>query len=168
VNQVAQNIAKVESLSWESELKVDWRRKFAAYANLSINRTNHRNDSSSYVATLTSYANTAYPTAVIHVGSSAAVPRIPLRFSAEGSFVSRRLSSGTNTLNFGRAYSLGEYFDLSASVRTIGLELIPQRETTLAFAARNILGTHAVDPGFSGVDYPRLGRTLVLQVIQQL
>ena len=33
---------------------------------------------------------------------------------------------------------------------------------------RNIFDTQAVDPGFSGVDYPRLGRSVFLQILQEL
>jgi outer membrane receptor for ferrienterochelin and colicins len=168
VNQVARNISQVESVSWESELKLDWRKKVAAYANLSLTRANHRLENPGYVATLTKYPNNAYPLAVARAGTSAAVPRLPLRISVEGSYVSARSSSGANTLDAGRVYYLAPYFLLGASVRTTNLEFFSQRETSVALTVRNLLGAYIVDPGFAGVDYPQVGRTVTLQVVQQL
>jgi outer membrane receptor for ferrienterochelin and colicins len=168
VNQVAQNVAKVESISWESEFKFDWRRKLAAYANLSINRTHRRLDESGYVAALTSYPNLAYPLAVARAGASAAVPWLPLRISVEGSFVSERASSASNTVSAGGRYALAPYFLLGASIHTRGFELLSARETSFALTGRNLLDSQVVDPGHSGVDYPRLGRIVMLQLTQQL
>jgi hypothetical protein len=50
----------------------------------------------------------------------------------------------------------------------VGLELLERRETTFSITSRNVLDTRATDPGFSGVDYPRLGRSIFVQLIQQL
>jgi len=168
VNQVAQNVAQVESISWETEFKFDWRKRLAVYANLSLNRTHHHSDNPGYVAALTGYSNPAYPPAVANAGASAVIPRLPLRLSVEGSFVSSRQSSGTNTLELGQRYALPAYVSLGASLRTVGLELLERRETSLSVTSRNLLNTMAADPGFSGVDYPRLGRSIFVQVMQQL
>jgi outer membrane receptor protein involved in Fe transport len=168
VNQVAQNVAQVESISWESELKLDWRKRLAVYGNLSLNRTRHRSDTEGFVAELTAYRNPAYPPIVFNAGASAAIPRVPLRLSVEGSLVSARQSSGTNTLELGQRYALPSYSSLGASLRTMGLELLERRETTLVLTCRNILNTQAADPGFSGVDYPRMGRSIFVQLLQEL
>lgn len=168
VNQVARNISQVESVSWESELKLDWRKKLSGYANLSLTRANRRLDDPGYVATLTRYPNNAYPLAVARAGTSAALPRLPLRVSVEGSYVSARSSSGANTLDAGHLYYLDPYFVLGASVRTTSLEFFSQRETSAVLTVRNLLGARIADPGFAGVDYPQVGRTLTLQIVQQL
>lgn len=168
VNQVAQNVAQVASISWETEFKFDWRKRIALYANLSLNRTDHHTDTPGYVAVLTSYRNPAYPPVVANVGASSVLPRLPLRLSVEGSFVSSRRSSGTNTLELGQRYELPAFVTVGASLRTVGLQLIERRETTFSLTSRNVLDTRAADPGFSGVDYPRLGRSIFVQVVQQL
>jgi iron complex outermembrane receptor protein len=167
LNQVAQNISTLRSISWETELKLDYRRVLAAYANVSINRTWRQLDQPGYVASLTNYGNIAYPGVVAQAGSSALLPRLPLRVSVEGTFVSARPSSGTNTLELGREYFLDPYFLLRATVSTVGIQLLPSGETTFALIARNILDTRVVDPGFAGIDYPQLGRTVMLQVRQE-
>lgn len=167
VNQVARNVARLASLSWETELKFDWRKRLAVYGNLSVNLTQHRGDRAGYVARLTDYSNAAYPRVVANAGASAVLPRLPLRLSVEGTFVSARESSSTNTLEAGQRYALPAYVSLGASLRTVGLELLPHREIALALTARNLLDSSVADPGFSGVDYPRLGRSVLLQVVQQ-
>jgi outer membrane receptor for ferrienterochelin and colicins len=167
VNQVAENISQVQSLSWESELRFDYRGKAAAYGNFSLNRTKRQLDDRGYVATLTNYENVAYPTAVAHLGLSAQLGRLPLRLGGEGTYASSRPSSQTNTLGLGREYRLGSYVMADASIRTVGIELLPQKPTVLSVVVRNVLDTRVVDPGFSGVDYPLLGRRVLVQLSQR-
>jgi outer membrane receptor for ferrienterochelin and colicins len=167
LNQVAQNISSVRSLSWETELKLDYRRIISGYANVSLNRTWRRLDQPGYVASLTNYPNIAYPAAVANAGASALVPRLPLRVSLEGSFVTARPSSQTNTLEAGHEYFLDPYFMLGATISTVGIQLLPSGETSVALIARNLLDTHVVDPGFAGIDYPQLGRVVMLQLRQE-
>ena len=169
LNQVAQNISGVRSISWETELKLDYRRMLAAYANVSINRTWRRLDQPGYVASLTHYDNIAYPAMVGNAGASALAPWpwLPLRLSVEGSFVTARPSSGTNTLELGREYFLDPYFMLGATLSTVGIQLLPSGETVVSLIARNLLDTHVVDPGFAGIDYPQLRRVVMLQLRQE-
>ncbi|MBN2575317.1 MAG: TonB-dependent receptor [Deltaproteobacteria bacterium] len=167
INEVALNMSRVGSLSWETELRFDYRRKIAAYANLTLNRTVLRLDEDNFVADLSSYANAAYPVLVANAGGSATVPRLPLRASAEISYVSRRRSSGANTLEAGRQYELPGYLLIGGTIRTMGLELFDDRPTTLVLVVRNVADVHYADPGFAGVDYPQLGRTALLQVVQE-
>jgi iron complex outermembrane receptor protein len=167
LNQVAQNISGVRSLSWETELKLDYRRILAAYANVSINRTWRRLDQPGYVASLTHYDNIAFPAMVANAGASALLPWLPLRLSVEGSFVTARPSSPTNTLEIGREYFLDPYFLLGATLSTVGIQLLPSGETVLSLTARNLLDTRVVDPGFAGIDYPQLRRVVMLQLRQE-
>ena len=156
INQVALNVSRVGSISWESELRFDYKRKLAAYGNLTINHTVSSFSENNYAADLSSYSNAAYPVVVANTGVSAEIPRLPLRAGAELSAVGSRPSSTTNTLEAGGHYA-----------RTKGLHLLAQKETTLTLIGRNLANTHYADPGFAGIDYPQLGRTLLLQVSQE-
>jgi outer membrane receptor for ferrienterochelin and colicins len=167
LNQVAQNVSRVQSISWESELRLDYLRVIAGYGNVSLNRTWRHLDQSGYAARLGSYGNTAYPELVVHAGINGKLPRLPLRASVEGIFVTARPSSPNNTLALGRKYLLPEYFRLGASLRTAGLRLLPTGETSFALVARNLFDAQIADPGFAGIDYPQLGRTVMLHVIQE-
>lgn len=167
VNQVAQNISRVQSLSWESELRFDYRARIAAYANLSLNRTRRILDEEGYVARLTDYPNVAYPALVARGGVNARLAHLPLTVGVEASYVSARSSSETNTLALGRRYELPPYVLVGGSVQTTRLEILPGRATTFALIVRNALGADIADPGFAGVDYPRLGRTVMATVNQQ-
>jgi outer membrane receptor for ferrienterochelin and colicins len=167
INEVALNMSRVGSLSWETELRFDYRRKLAAYANLTLNRTVVRLDEDNFVADLSSYANAAYPVVVVNAGGSAKIPVLPLRVSVELSYVSSRRSSSANTLEAGHQYELPAYALLGGTLRTIGLHLFDNKLTTLVLVVRNLADVRYADPGFAGIDYPQLGRSFVLQAIQE-
>ena len=102
-----------------------------------------------------------------NAGASAEIPRLPLRLSAELSYVSSRRSSSANTLEAGRRYALPAYALVGACLRTRGLQLLERKETILMLVLRNLANVQYADPGFAGIDYPQLGRTALLQVIQE-
>jgi iron complex outermembrane receptor protein len=167
INQMALNISRVGSLSWESEARFDYRRRIAAYANLSVNHTVTSMSDPGYVATLSNYSNAAYPVLVANGGVNSDVPFLPLRVGSELSFVSSRQSSTSNALNAGDHYNLPSYVLVGASLRTRGLRLLGKKETSLMLVARNLANTHYADPGFAGIDYPQLGRSFFLKMAQE-
>jgi iron complex outermembrane receptor protein len=167
INQVALNISRVGSLSWESEARFDYRHKVAAYANVALNHTVVSLQDPGYEATLSNYSNAAYPTLIANGGLSGELPRLPLRASTELSYVAARRSSAANSLNAGGMYQLPSYTLIGVDLRTVGLHLLPTRETTLRFAVRNLANTQYAAPGFAGVDYPQLGRTFYLMATQE-
>ena len=167
INQVALNISRVGSISWESELRFDYKRKVAAYGNLTINRTIYSQSNDNYVANLASFGNAAYPMVVANAGVSTEIPHLPLRASAELSSVGSRRSSSANALEAGGRYDLAPYSLVGGNLRTVGLHLLPNKETTLLLVVRNVTDRRYSDPGFAGVDYPQLGRTFFLQFAQE-
>lgn len=166
-NQVAENIARTLSLSWESELSIDYKKAVVAYANVAFNQTIERTNQRGYVAELTNYGNLAYPTLVANGGVSAKPRGLPLRLGIEGSYVTARRASRTNILDNGGLYEYPQYFVIGGNLQTSGLSLLANRETVFRLTARNLFATKIVDPGFAGVDYPQLGRTVMIQVIQE-
>jgi iron complex outermembrane receptor protein len=166
-NQVAGNIGKTTSLSWESELQIDYRKLVMGYANVAVNKTVESTNQQGYVADLTNYGNLAYPVLVANAGISGKRLRGPMRLGLEGSYVTARRASRTNILDNGGLYAYPRYFVLGGSLQTVGVSLLAERETIFRLTARNLFGTRIVDPGFAGVDYPQLGRTVMVQVIQE-
>jgi iron complex outermembrane receptor protein len=167
INQVALNISRVGSISWESEARFDYRKKVAAYANLTMNHTVVSLSNQGYVATLSNYSNAAYPMLVANGGLSSDIPWLPLRLGTEISYVTSRRSSASNTLYAGGRYDLPSYFLWGANIRSKGLHLLPQKETSIMLVGRNLTNRHYADPGFAGIDYPQLGRSFFLTLIQQ-
>ncbi len=168
INQVALNISKVASLSWETEARFDYRRQVAAYGNVSVNRTVPALTSPNYVGILANYNNAAYPVIIANLGASAEIPKVRVRASLEASYLSARRSSTANTLEAGGWYTLDPYLLLGACFRTVGWQLLPNKETSFALVLRNLADTRFADPGFAGIDYPQLGRTALLQLTQEL
>jgi outer membrane receptor for ferrienterochelin and colicins len=167
INQVALNISRVGSLSWESEAHLDYRRKIGAYANLALNHTVVSMSDTGYVAALSDYSNAAYPVVVANGGLSGEIPFLPLRASAEISYASSRRSSSANTLDAGSMYELASYTLVGGNLRSVGLHLLPKKETSLMLVGRNLTNKRYAEPGFAGIDYPQLGRTFMLMMAQE-
>ncbi len=167
VNLAARNVAQVESLSWESELRFDYQHKLTGYANLSVNRTARRTEEPGYLTRVGTYNNPAYPRVVANLGISTVAPLLPLRLSFEASYVSARASSTTNAIDAGGRYELPPYFLLGGAIRSIDLHLLPEKQTIIMVVIRNILNSRIGDPGFAGIDYPQLGFSTIAQLIQE-
>jgi hypothetical protein len=120
-----------------------------------------------YVATLSNYSNASYPVLVANGGVNSEIPFLPVRVGGEVSYVSTRRSSTSNALNAGGRYDLPSYVLLGASIRTRGLHVFGRKETTFMLTARNLACRHYADPGFAGIDYPQLGRSLFLKMPQE-
>jgi outer membrane receptor for ferrienterochelin and colicins len=167
INQVALNISKVGSISWESELRFDYKRKLAAFGNLVINQTRSSSSEDNYVAYLSNYQNIAYPKVTGNMGVSAEIPRLPLRIGTKVTYVGIRRSSSANTLEAGGKYDLKAYHLIDATIRSVGLHIFGQKETTLMLVLRNLSDSTYADPGFAGIDYPQHGRTFLFQANQE-
>ena len=148
-------------------MRLDYKKMVVGYANVALNKTTESTNQRGYVADLTNYGNLAYPMLVANAGISAKRSRWPLRLGLEGSYVTARRASRTNILDNGGLYDYPSYFVLGGSLQTVGVSLLADRETVFRLTARNLFGTRVVDPGFAGVDYPQLGRTVMLQVVQE-
>jgi hypothetical protein len=96
------------------------------------------------------------------------LPKVPLLATVEASYVGARRASEENSLAAGVGYSLPDYVMLGASLSTVGLKLLPDRDTVFSVVGRNLLGTFGPDPGFAGVDYPLAPRTIMFIVRQQI
>jgi hypothetical protein len=121
-----------------------------------------------YVAALMGDRNVIYPSSIVRVGVSGTAPGIPLRAGVENLWVGPRRASETNTLDHGGSYTLGSYAMLDMSLSTAGFEMLERRETVLMLKLRNLLDVAGPDPGFAGVDYPLLPRSVMLQLRQEL
>lgn len=166
-NQVAHNLARTLSLSWETVLQINYQKLVAAYVNTAFNHTIRHTDDRGYVAALTNYGNLAYPAFIANAGISARLAQIPLRLGVEGSLVSARRASSSDILEHGGLYEYRPYVVVGGNLQTVGLRLLPNRATVIRLIVRNLFGTQIFDPGFAGVDYPQLGRTVGLDLIQE-
>jgi hypothetical protein len=57
---------------------------------------------------------------------------------------------------------------LGAIISTVGLEFFEDAETAFSISARNLLDADGPDPGFAGIDYPLVGRTVLFELRQEL
>jgi outer membrane receptor for ferrienterochelin and colicins len=168
INQEAQNLAEVESVSWETRVDANLARGVDLYTSSERVWARQKTDEIGYRRDLLADDNPIYPEYVFRAGVMAQLPSLPLRLSAESMLVTRRNASDDNTLEAGERYSLPPYALLDVGISTVGVRFWGRRETAAALTARNVLDAEAADPGFAGVDYPLQARTIYLQLRQEL
>ncbi len=108
-----------------------------------------------------------FPLFMAGAGVGYSLPHLYSVVNLEARLIGERLSSQSNTLlNGSRAYVLPPRLTADLTLSSQGLSLVGEGETYLALSVRNLTDARVVDPGYAGVDYPGLGRHLLLTVTQ--
>lgn len=169
INKTARNISKLRTITWEAGAELRLLDRLFGYFNGELVYAFRDVGQVGYVATLLGSKGNIYPPAIIRGGLRGQIPLLPLRAAVEALYALRRNSSDTNSLENGSVYSLPAYTMVNASLSTVGIKLMPGKGSTdISLSVRNILNAHAVDPGFSGIDYPLRTRTFFVELRQQL
>jgi iron complex outermembrane receptor protein len=168
VNKIAQNVASMKTLSWETQVDFHYLDRVMAYASFELDRATRDLGQEGYQADLVGSANVLYPSMIVRAGAQIRLREFPIRLGIEGIYAAARRSSNTNSLQNGAPYNLPSYVAMNGSISTVGLHLFEGKETTISIAARNILGTYGPDAGFSGLDYPLAPRMFSLSFRQVL
>jgi outer membrane receptor protein involved in Fe transport len=111
-----------------------------------------------------------YPSYFGQVGADATLLRGLLFMNVRSRVVGPRGSSqGNQFLNDSRAYQLPAFVLLDASVTAGDFHLLaPDLGTQISVNVANALDRRVFEPGFGGIDVPQLGRTVLVQIRQQL
>lgn len=165
-NQVAVNVGQVSTISWETRIELSFQDWIKGYALGEYNYTVRSTGEIGYRAQLFGSDNIVYPKGIVRLGALGRIPKVPLRLGLDAQYVGPRRASEANTLGHGGAYELPDYWMLNASISTVGLQLLPDRETVLMVTGRNLLNVSAPDPGFAGFDYPLTATTVWFQLRQ--
>jgi len=166
INNVARNVARADTVSWESMAELKVRTVLRAQLSYELQRTVQRTGQEGYAARVVGSDGGIYPTTMVHAGIFSQPPTWPLRASVRGSYIGARRASDTNILLNGGRYTLPSYYLLEATVSTVGFHFFhgSSQETSFALSGKNLLGAMGPMPGFSGVDYPLAPRALFLQM----
>jgi hypothetical protein len=111
--------------------------------------------------------NQLFPMYQVHWLGDYAIPWGGLHLSGEISYVGPRAASQSNALLLGATYERPGYFFTALSLTRSG-RLIPNRNTYFAIRVSDLVNVQWTEPGFSGVDVPTQGTTLMITVNQQL
>jgi iron complex outermembrane receptor protein len=165
INNVARNVARLATLSWETmaELK---HRIVRAHASFETQRTVRRADSEDFASSVVGSSGEAYPVMMVHSGLVVQPPRLPLRGMVQASYIGTRRASDINILLNGAPYTLPAYVLVEAGLSTSDLDLFgsPRHAVSFALTGKNLLNAVGPNPGFGGVDYPLAPRTFFLQM----
>jgi outer membrane receptor for ferrienterochelin and colicins len=168
VNNVARNLARLGVLAWQTEARLRWEERLYGYLNVTYVSGRRDLGESGYRAQLVGSHLEIYPPLILNAGLGYRLRQIPLRFTAESRFLSRRRASDSNIVENGAVYHIPAAFYLDGSVALVDMNLLEDRSTTLSFVVRNALDNRAAHPGFSGIDYPSAPRMFLIQWQQEL
>lgn len=112
-----------------------------------------------------------YPNIMANLFVFVDIPEAHLRVDLGGHFVGTRYASIYNaavfdSVNLKKSYPFAPYVNVDITVSTQGLKFFGQRETVIAFTARNIPGNND-EPGNFGIDIPNIGPKLLLSLMQE-
>jgi outer membrane receptor for ferrienterochelin and colicins len=166
ISQVARNVARAETLSWESMAELRYHRQVRAYLSFEAQRTVRSTGQEGYARWVVGSAGGVYPITMLHAGVVAQPDSLPLRASVQLSRIGRRRPSDTNTVLNDGVYLLPAYLLLEAGLSSIPFDLFGRNrnEIILSLTGKNLLGAEGPTPGFSGVDYPLAPRAFLLQM----
>jgi outer membrane receptor for ferrienterochelin and colicins len=166
ISEVARNVARAESVSWETRLEAKYQGMLRAHLAFEAQRTIRKTGQDGYAAEVVGEAGGIYPRYMMHTGLVIQPARFPLRTAVQASYVGTRGASDTNILLNGTPYDLPPYFLLEATISTIAFDPFGATNPVFSFAVtgKNLLNVGGPDPGFSGVDYPLRPRSLFLQM----
>jgi outer membrane receptor for ferrienterochelin and colicins len=166
INQVARNVARAATISWETMLELKYQALLRGYLSFELQRTSKRTGAEGYQAEVVGSAGGIYPRSMVHAGLVGQSPRLPVRATVQASYIGVRRASDTNIVLNGGIYDLPGYALLEAGLATRGFNLLGSAEHTVAcsLTGKNLLDERGPAPGFSGVDYPLAPRSFFLQL----
>jgi iron complex outermembrane receptor protein len=167
INQEARNVARQQSLSWETRADVRYRDQLTAYASFDLVQSFRDLGQQGYAATLIGTKNVVYPPWIARGGLDVSLPspvNVPLAVGGEAIVVAPRRAADTSIVENGGEFYLPAYCMLDVFLTTRDLYLIRGQESRIALRARNLLDSRGPDPGPSGFEYPLTAREILLEL----
>lgn len=166
LNYVAQNLGVQRHLGVEGSLNV-FIKRFSPYLNFNLQGSFDDTLDGSLKFSTVAYA---YPTISVAAGLNVELPEIFMNANAQVSVFGPRGASSSNIVfNNYKTYELPPYARLDLALNTINLKWLgPQTDTRLRLRIMNLFDARPSEPGFTGFDVPTIGRTMMLELRQQL
>ncbi|MBN1960341.1 MAG: TonB-dependent receptor [Deltaproteobacteria bacterium] len=166
INQAAQNVAEINSMSIESKLNVVYNKNLRGFVSLERQFAERSFAAFGYLSQLVGSKLAAYPDLVARTGVTYLRP-ITNDFDLQGSvlakYVSARRSSTSNSLLAMGRYKVGEYVALDATMMAT-YHMSTDIRIHIQLIGRNLFDSYTQEPGFAGYDYPARPRELLLNV----
>jgi outer membrane receptor for ferrienterochelin and colicins len=166
IDQVARNVARLGTISWESTLEVKYESYLRGYLRVEIQRTSKLTGDEGYQADVVGSQEGIYPRSMVHAGLVGQPSGWPLRATIQASYIGAREPSDSNIVLNGAIYHLPAYLLMEAGLATRPFDLLHSAPHTVAFSliGQNLLDAQGPAPGFAGVDYPLAPRSLIFQI----
>jgi len=109
-----------------------------------------------------------YPSWIAHVSAGVTLRDYFVESTVSLGVYGSRKSSIDNIRAAGQSYLLDTYETFGFNIRSVGLHLLGDTETSVSLHAANVINQSYANGGALGVDIPGLGRSLFLKISQEL
>jgi outer membrane receptor for ferrienterochelin and colicins len=166
INKVARNVARANSVSWETSVEARYHQWLFAHASAGLVHTTVKTGQEGYIADVVGTAGTTYPGVILHAGIVVQPPELQIRAALLSSYVGTRRATENNIILNGGPYNLPAYCLLEGKITTVGFHILREtgQEISISIAGKNLLNATGPMPGFAGVDYPLSPRAFYVQL----
>ncbi len=165
-NLLADNSADSKTHGIEAELRLIWQ-GLSGFMNYSWQKTKRDKNPDNLFLLEHRENGEIVPEQAANLGLSYYWQAPEVNISWRNRWVGRREASSLNVLQANQFYSLDSYIDSSFSLSTNRYSFIKNREANLTLQVKDVFNTKYVNPGFGGIEFPSLGRQLLISFAQR-
>ena len=160
VNLFAENSRQSDAYGVEVELKYQ-QQGWSGYINYSYHHTDISRDETSLFVLEYRQHGELMPEHIVNSGLSYLSDSKQWLASLEHKYISTRLASSQNVLLAQQFYQLDSYHHTNMLFKYF-INLSGDKATNIQLKVKNLFDNRYVHPGFGGIDYPNLGRSVEL------
>ena len=165
-NLIAQNSSDITTRGLEFEMRMLWQ-GFDGYFNFGYQNINHEPDFSTLFTLEQRPNGELHPRKHANLGLSYNWKEFKTRLALNSRWLDKRAASTSNVLYANQLYDLDDYMETSLTLATTRWSLIETRSAELRLKITDVFDHRPVAPGFSGVDFPSLGRQFHFSIEQR-
>jgi iron complex outermembrane receptor protein len=152
----------------EAEARVEPIERGQIWAGVGVARSVHQTDEEDIgVRVRIQPTQPLFPVLQAHTRLSYKIPVVDVTLAPELSFVSEREASRANVVRRAEVYALPAYFRLDVAA-SAGWRIIGGRATDVSLRFSNLTNANNAEPGFGGIDLSALGRSVYVNLRQEL
>ncbi len=160
-NLFATNSSKAETDGVELEFRFLWR-DIDAYFNYAWQDTEQETPPDTIFVLEDRRDGEIYPEQSANLGISYRVPRWQANISFDARWVDERPASTQNVLDANQFYFLDDYVDSTLTITTTAFSFVEGKRGLLRIQAKNLFDDNYANPGFGGIEFPSLGRQILI------
>jgi len=165
-NLFANNSSGSTTDGLEVELRMLWQ-GINAYFNYTWQETEREHNPFSLFVLEQRKDGELYPEQAANLGMSYFWKEPQINLSWNNRWVGKRDASSLNVLFINQNYELDSYLDSTLTISTDRFSMLQDKKGTLRLQFKDMFDSNYVNPGFGGIEFPSLGRQVLLSFEQR-